>query len=64
MNAAISTIMLKLRLTSYVNDELSVIKGYRQLGINPQPPAIDSASIVFKAENLEQFRVTKVTAKS
>lgn len=43
-------------LHAYVNDELKVIEGYRELGMNPLPNAVDSGSIVINAENQEQFR--------
>ncbi len=52
-------------LHAYVNDQLKVIEGYRELGVNPLPLTVDSGSIVINSENQEQFRakyVYEVTA--
>lgn len=52
-------------LHAYINDNLKVIDGYRDLGVNPLPDSVDSGSIIINAENQEQFRakyVYKVTA--
>ncbi len=43
-------------LHAYVNDNLKVVEGYRELGINPLPDSVDSGSIIINAENQEQFR--------
>ena len=43
-------------LHAYVNDNLKVIEGYRDLGVNPLPNAVDSGSIIINADNQEQFR--------
>lgn len=54
-------------LHSYVNDSLKVIEGYRGLGVNPLPNAVDSGSIIINADNQEQFRakyVYEVTASN
>ncbi len=54
-------------LHAYVNDNLKVIEGYRELGVNPLPDAVDSGSIIINADNEEQFRakyVYEVTASN
>lgn len=54
-------------LHAYVNDNLKVIEGYRELGVNPLPTAVDSGSIIINADNQEQFRAKyeyKVTASN
>ena len=54
-------------LHDYVNDDLKVIEGYRELGVNPLPLSVDSGSIVINAQNQEQFRakyVYQVTASN
>lgn len=43
-------------LHAYVNDNLKVIEGYRDLGVNPLPDAVDSGSIIINETNQEQFR--------
>lgn len=43
-------------LHAYVNDSLKVIEGYRELGVNPLPDAVDSGSIIINETNQEQFR--------
>ncbi len=54
-------------LHAYVNNELKVIDGYREKGINPLPKTVDSGSVIINAENQEQFRAKyeyKVSAKN
>lgn len=43
-------------LHAYVNNNLKVIDGYRDLGVNPLPDAVDSGSIIINETNQEQFR--------
>ena len=54
-------------LHAYVNDELKVVEGYRDLGINPLPNSVDSGSIIITADNEDKFRAKyeyEVTAKN